>query len=89
MGKYSSGYLNLRVGLLKSGAANPALRSLGCAVSIAAQYIINVKCQAAQFSGRKFGGRKKVTSDPFGGSMAAAARPERWGVSRQAKGHEF
>jgi hypothetical protein len=29
------------------------------------------------------------TSGPFGDSMSAAARPKRWGVSRQAKGREF
>jgi hypothetical protein len=30
-----------------------------------------------------------LTSGPFGDSMSAAARPKRWGVSRQAKGREF
>jgi hypothetical protein len=30
-----------------------------------------------------------LTSRPFGDSMSAAARPQRWGVSRQAKGQEF
>jgi hypothetical protein len=30
-----------------------------------------------------------LTSGPFGDSMSAAARPKRWGVSRQAKGQEF
>jgi hypothetical protein len=29
------------------------------------------------------------TSGPFGDSMLAAARPKRWGVSRQAKCREF
>jgi hypothetical protein len=30
-----------------------------------------------------------LTSGPFGDSMSAAARPKRWGVSRQAKGQQF
>jgi hypothetical protein len=29
------------------------------------------------------------TSGPFGDTMSAAARPKRWGVSRQAKGREI
>ena len=35
-------------------------------------------------------GRKNIPiSGPFGDSMSAAARPKRWGVSRQTKGEEF
>jgi hypothetical protein len=30
-----------------------------------------------------------LTSGPFGDSMSTAARPKRWGVSRQTQGREF
>jgi hypothetical protein len=30
-----------------------------------------------------------LTSKSFGDSMSAAARPKRWGMSRQAKGQKF